>query len=141
MSLDPENPVALAQELIRCESVTPEDDGALDLLQQTLESLDFDCKRLSFQEPGTEKVDNLYARRGDREPNFCFAGHSDVVPTGDKDSWIKYPFSGDIDDGYLHGRGAADMKSAIACFMNASQRFINDNGKEKNFNSEICKYK
>ena len=76
-------PLALACALIRCESVTPADGGALDVLQGALETLGFTCHRLPFEEPGTAPVDNLYARRGEGRPNFCFAGHTDVVPVGD----------------------------------------------------------
>ncbi len=109
------DPVALAQELIRCPSVTPVDAGALDKLQDVLEELGFSCRRLPFGD-----VDNLYAKLGDDAPNFCFAGHTDVVPPGD--GWRHDPFAATIDNGTLYGRGAADMKSAIAAFVAAAQR-------------------
>ena len=109
------DPVALAQDLIRCPSVTPMDAGALDILQSVLEELGFSCRRLPFGD-----VDNLYARLGDDAPNFCFAGHTDVVPPGD--GWRHDPFAAKIDNCTLYGRGAADMKSAIAAFVAAAQR-------------------
>jgi succinyl-diaminopimelate desuccinylase len=115
------DPVALAQELIRRPSVTPADAGALDVLQAALESLGFACRRLPFGD-----VDNLYARLGDGAPNFCFAGHTDVVPPGE--GWRHAPFEGVIEDGTLFGRGAADMKSAIAAFVAAAARAGKQNG-------------
>ena len=120
----PIDPVELSRRLIQCPSVTPEEGGALTLLQTVLEGLGFRCHRLLFSQPGTPDVDNLYARFGERAPNFCFAGHTDVVPTGDPDSWSSPPFAGEIRDGLLYGRGAADMKSAIAAFVSAAGRFI-----------------
>ena len=116
------HPLALARALIRCESVTPADGGALDVLQGALETLGFTCHRLPFEEPGTAPVDNLYARRGEGRPNFCFAGHTDVVPTGDRESWTREPFAGVVEDGVLYGRGASDMKGAIAAFVSAVAR-------------------
>lgn len=118
------DPVELAQALIRCRSVTPEDGGALDLLQGELEKLGFACRRLKFSEAGTPDVDNLYARIGDDPPNLCFAGHTDVVPTGPARAWSAEPFAGEIRDGMLWGRGAADMKGAIACFVAAAERHL-----------------
>ena len=117
------HPLALAQALIRCESVTPADGGALDVLQGALETLSFTCHRLPFEEPGTARVDNLYARRGEGAPNFCFAGHTDVVPTGDRTVWTREPFAAQVEDGVLYGRGASDMKGAIAAFVAAVARF------------------
>jgi succinyl-diaminopimelate desuccinylase len=116
------DPVALTQDLIRCPSVTPEEGGALDLLQEVLEGLGFTCHRLRFSDAGTPDVDNLYARLGDTKPNICFAGHTDVVPPGPVERWSSDPFSGDIRDGGIHGRGAADMKGAIACWVAAAAR-------------------
>ena len=113
------HPLALARALIRCESVTPADAGALDVLQRALETLGFTCHRLPFEEPGTAPVDNLYARRGEGRPNFCFAGHTDVVPTGDRAGWSREPFAAQVEDGVLYGRGASDMKGAIAAFVAA----------------------
>jgi succinyl-diaminopimelate desuccinylase len=113
--------LALAQALIRRPSVTPADAGALDVLQAALEGLGFACRRLPFGE-----VDNLYARLGDDGPNFCFAGHTDVVPPGE--GWRHAPFQGVIENGTLYGRGAADMKSAIAAFVAAAARVGKVNG-------------
>ena len=115
-------PLALARALIRCESVTPADGGALDVLQEALETLGFTCHRLPFEEPGTATVDNLYARRGEGRPNFCFAGHTDVVPTGERAAWTHGPFAAEVEDGMLYGRGASDMKGAIAAFVAAVAR-------------------
>lgn len=114
--------VELARELIRCPSVTPDEAGALDVLEAALDDLGFVCRRLKFSEPGTPDVENLYARRGEGAPNFCFAGHVDVVPLGDPDAWSVDPFGGEVVDGMLYGRGAADMKSAIAAFVEAVAR-------------------
>jgi succinyl-diaminopimelate desuccinylase len=116
MSLDP---IAFAQDLIRRPSVTPADEGALDLVQARLEALGFRCRRMPFAE-----VDNLYARRGTAGPNLCFAGHTDVVPAGDAAAWRHGPFSGEVVDGVLHGRGAADMKGGIAAWIAAVSRFL-----------------
>jgi len=116
------DPVALTQDLIRCPSVTPEEGGALDLLQEVLEGLGFACHRLKFSDEGTPDIDNLYARLGDAAPNLCFAGHTDVVPPGPVERWSSDPFSGEIRNGEVHGRGAADMKGAIACWIAAVAR-------------------
>ena len=122
------DPVELARRLIRCPSVTPAEAGALDLLEETLRGLGFETHRLVFDEPGAEpetpEVDNLYARLGDSAPNFCFAGHTDVVPPGDPAAWRFDPFAGELADGMLHGRGAVDMKGAIAAFIGALSRFL-----------------
>ena len=113
--------VALTQALIRCASVTPIEAGALDILEETLAGLGFACHRLPFGE-----VDNLYARFGTAAPNFCFAGHSDVVPVGDREAWSVDPFAGEIIDGALYGRGAADMKGAVAAFVTAAASYLDD---------------
>jgi len=126
-------PVALAQALIRRPSVTPADAGALDVLREALESLGFDCHVMTFSEPGTDDVTNLYARLGSGAPHFCFAGHTDVVPTGDAANWDRDPFAGDIIDGALFGRGAADMKSAIAAFVGAVAQFRTAHGAPSNW--------
>ncbi len=118
------DPLPLAQALIRCPSVTPDDAGALDVLQGALEALGFVCHRLPFGGDGRPRIDNLYARLGEAAPNFCFAGHTDVVPAGQ--GWRAEPFAGEIRDGQLFGRGAADMKGAIACFVAAVARFVAD---------------
>ncbi len=125
------DPVNFAAELIRCPSVTPSDEGALDLLEKVLTEIGFTCTRLPFQEPDTARVDNLYARLGDAAPHICFAGHTDVVPVGATDNWQKDPFSGDISDDKLWGRGAADMKGAIAAFVAATADYLSQNGKPK----------
>ena len=116
--------ISLAQNLIRCPSVTPKDAGALDVLERALAPLGFHCQRLRFEEDGTEGVDNLYARLGTTQPNLGFAGHTDVVPVGDVAAWTVDPFGGEIRDGVLYGRGAADMKSAIAAFVGACARVL-----------------
>ncbi|RMF07936.1 MAG: succinyl-diaminopimelate desuccinylase [Alphaproteobacteria bacterium] len=118
--------VALAQALIRCPSVTPMDAGALDVLQGVLEGLGFTCRRLPFDDDGAERVDNLYARLGREAPHFCYAGHTDVVPVGAREQWSVDPFEGAIRDGVLYGRGAADMKGAIACFVAALSAYLKD---------------
>jgi succinyl-diaminopimelate desuccinylase len=126
--IDPRNPVdpiELTRALIRCPSVTPAEAGALDLLQKTLEGIGFRCWRLPFQAADSVAVDNLYARWGEGAgPAFAFAGHSDVVPVGDAAGWSSDPFAAEIRDGRLFGRGAADMKAAIACFVAAAERFL-----------------
>ncbi|MEP3247684.1 MAG: succinyl-diaminopimelate desuccinylase [Sneathiella sp.] len=116
--------ISLTQELMRCPSVTPVDAGALNVLQAVLENLGFECNRLTFSDDNTPDVDNLYARFGTGAPNFCFAGHTDVVPPGDLNAWSVDPFDSVIKDGMLYGRGAADMKAAVACFAVASQRLL-----------------
>ncbi len=121
MALDP---VALAAALIQKPSVTPADAGAIPLLAQTLEGLGFACHPIEFTEAGTAPILNLYARRGTTGRNFCFAGHTDVVPPGDPKSWSIDPFGGEVTGGALYGRGVADMKGAIACFVAAAERFL-----------------
>jgi succinyl-diaminopimelate desuccinylase len=118
------DPVVLAQALIRCESITPAEAGALTLLQETLERGGFQCHRMIFSEPGTSDVDNLYARFGAQAPNLCFAGHTDVVPPGDEAAWTSPPFAAEIRNGALYGRGAADMKGAVACYVAAALQYI-----------------
>lgn len=118
--------VELARDLIRCPSVTPAEGGALGHLQKVLEGLGFVCHRLRFSDSDTPDVDNLYARFGMAAPNFCFAGHTDVVPTGPLDGWSFDPFAAEIRDGFLYGRGAVDMKSAIAAFTAAAAGAIGD---------------
>jgi succinyl-diaminopimelate desuccinylase len=125
------DPVKLAAELIRRPSVTPEDAGALDTLTTALEMVGFTCRRMPFQKPGTDRIENLYAKatrnggsRQNKPKHFCFAGHSDVVPVGRRESWSTDPFGGDVIDGRLYGRGAADMKGAVAAFAAAAGRFL-----------------
>ena len=117
------DPVEFASALIKRPSVTPADAGALDTLQSGLKSLGFVCTRYPFGE-GEARVDNLYARLGRDAPNFCFAGHTDVVPAGDESKWNQDPFAGDIKDGQLLGRGAADMKGAIAAFVGSVSELL-----------------
>lgn len=126
--MDAPDPVSLTQDLIRCRSVTPEDGGALGVLEAALTPLGFACHRLRFAEPGTAPVENLYARLGRGSPHFCFAGHTDVVPPGDAKLWRSDPFAAEIRDGVLYGRGAADMKSAIAAFVAAAARHLAEHG-------------
>ncbi len=114
------DPIELSRALIRRPSVTPKDEGALDILESALASLGFQCTRLKFAE-----VDNLYAQYGESAPHFCFAGHTDVVPPGEESAWSAAPFDADIKDDHLWGRGASDMKSAIAAFVCAAERAIN----------------
>ena len=118
------DPVELSRALIRCPSITPVDAGALDTLQRALRQLGFACERMPFAEVGMATVDNLYARFGTTGPNFCFAGHTDVVPPGDLGAWSVDPFAAEIRDGRLYGRGASDMKAAIACFVAAAACFL-----------------
>ncbi|MEQ8326244.1 MAG: succinyl-diaminopimelate desuccinylase [Parvibaculum sp.] len=122
----PYDPLDIAVDLIRCPSVTPEDGGALGVLEKWLEPLGFTCERMRFSDEGTPDVDNLYARYGSGSPHFCFAGHTDVVPVGDADAWTFDPFAADVKDGRLYGRGAADMKSAVASFAAAAERLVSD---------------
>lgn len=114
------DPVEIAQALIRCPSVTPAEGGALDYLEELLSGAGFVCTRLPFSTEGTPDVDNLYARFGRNSPNFCFAGHTDVVPPGADALWSSPPFGAEIRDGELYGRGAVDMKGAVACFAAAA---------------------
>jgi succinyl-diaminopimelate desuccinylase len=109
------DPIALTQALIRRPSVTPADAGAMDVVQAALDGLGFACRRMAV-----EGIENLYARHGTQGPNLCFAGHTDVVPVGDRAAWSVDPFEARIEDGVLIGRGAADMKSAIAAFIAAA---------------------
>lgn len=119
------DPLSLTKRLVQCPSVTPKEGGALDELEEWLKQLGFTVYRLPFQEDGTEKVDNLYAEIGNEGPNFCFAGHTDVVPPGDIKSWTYDPFEPKEENGLLYGRGVADMKGAIACFVSAVDQFLN----------------
>ncbi|MEE8333025.1 MAG: succinyl-diaminopimelate desuccinylase [Alphaproteobacteria bacterium] len=124
------NALELARALIRCPSVTPEDAGALAVLSGALEPLGFTCHRMTFSDADTPDVDNLYARLGDGGSNLCFAGHTDVVPVGDQAGWTVDPFGAEIIDGVLYGRGATDMKGAIACFVEATSRFLTRRGND-----------
>ncbi|MCK1267400.1 MULTISPECIES: succinyl-diaminopimelate desuccinylase [unclassified Bradyrhizobium] len=111
--------LSIARDLIRCPSVTPADAGALGVLEKALNAAGFTCHRVTFREPGTADVDNLFARIGTDGPHITFAGHTDVVPPGDESAWSVGAFSGEVKDGFLHGRGAVDMKGGIACSVAA----------------------
>ncbi len=117
------DPVELTRELIRKPSVTPADEGAMDVVERTLSGLGFACRRMKFGE-----IENLYARYGTARPNLCFAGHTDVVPVGDAAAWTKDAFAAEVVDGVLIGRGAVDMKSAIAAFAAAVSEAIAGGG-------------
>ena len=114
------DPTALARDLLRCPSVTPAEAGALDLIEGVLKAAGFEVHRVTFAEPGTAPVENLYARIGKASPHLAFAGHTDVVPPGEQAKWTHPPFAGEIADGTLYGRGAVDMKGAIACALAAT---------------------
>jgi succinyl-diaminopimelate desuccinylase len=117
------DPIPLARRLIQAPSVTPKDAGALDVLSEALEALGFVCQRFKFEE-----VDNLYARLGSAAPVFCFAGHTDVVPAGDDAAWSRGPFEAEIADDVLWGRGASDMKGAIAAMVAGVARHLQSQG-------------
>jgi succinyl-diaminopimelate desuccinylase len=120
--------IELTRRLIRCPSITPADGGALDLVQEVLETLGFTCHRLVFSEPGTAEVENLYARLGQEGANFCYAGHTDVVPVGEAAAWSVEPFGGELRDGWVYGRGAVDMKGSIGAFLAALAAFLERRG-------------
>ena len=132
MTIDPLN---LSQALIKCPSVTPDTGEALDVLQDILSEMGFRCEQVSFSAADTPDVNNLYAKFGHSSPNFCFAGHTDVVPVGDSEAWTVDPFGAEIKKGMLCGRGASDMKTAIACFVAAVSRFIDT--RDNNFKGSI----
>ena len=123
MSLDPVN---LASDLIKIKSITPLGQEAIDLIKSVLENRGFDCKILTFGK-GEDEVVNLYARYGKVSPNLCFAGHVDVVPEGSTEDWSFGPFSGEIINDQLCGRGAVDMKSSIATFISSAIEFLEEN--------------
>ena len=128
------NELQLAKELIRFPSVTPVDAGVMSFLEKKLKKLGFKTKILEFKEKNTKPVKNLYARLGHKSPNFCYAGHLDVVPAGNLKDWTVNPFKPSIKNGHLIGRGANDMKSSIAAFVTAVSKFIQKN---KKFNGSI----
>ncbi|WP_134497078.1 succinyl-diaminopimelate desuccinylase [Microvirga pakistanensis] len=121
------SPLSLARSLLRCPSVTPEEGGALSFIEGVLKGAGFEVHRPVFSEPGTPDVENLYARYGTGKPYLLFAGHTDVVPPGDESRWRHHPFSAEIEDGELYGRGAVDMKGGIACMIAAALAFIGEN--------------
>jgi succinyl-diaminopimelate desuccinylase len=128
------NELQLAKELIRYPSITPIDAGVMKFLEKQLKKLGFKTKILEFKEKNTKPVKNLYARLGTKGPNFCYAGHLDVVPPGNLNDWTVSPFKPAVKKGYLIGRGANDMKSSIAAFVSAVSIFVKNN---KKFNGSI----
>ncbi len=122
------DPVAIARDLIRCRSVTPAEGGALAYLQDVLAKAGCAVHRMTFAEPGTAPVENLYARIGKDKPNLVFAGHTDVVPPGEEAAWRHPPFAGEVEGGMLYGRGAVDMKGGIACFVAAALDYLGAHG-------------
>ena len=128
------NELQLAKELIRFPSVTPADAGIMSFLEKKLKKLGFKTKILEFKEKNTKPVKNLYARLGTKGPNFCYAGHLDVVPAGNLNDWTVNPFKPSVKNGHLIGRGANDMKSSIAAFVAAISNFTLNN---KKFNGSI----
>jgi succinyl-diaminopimelate desuccinylase len=120
--------LSIARDLVRCPSVTPADAGALGVLETLLQASGFEVHRVTFGEPGTADIDNLYARIGAGAPHITFAGHTDVVPPGDEAAWSHGAFSGEVKDGYLYGRGAVDMKGGIACSVAAVLAYLRDHG-------------
>src|SRR5438309_6577969 len=120
--------LSIARDLVRCPSVTPADAGALGVLENILNSAGFEVHRVTFGEPGTSDIDNLYARIGNSTPHITFAGHTDVVPPGDESAWSHGAFAGEVKDGYLYGRGAVDMKGGIACSVAAVLQHLADHG-------------
>ncbi len=129
------NPIKLTQALVKCQSITPKDDGALIVVQDHLSSMGFDCSPLLFSGNGSYEVKNLFATIGSDGPHLAFAGHTDVVPPGNESSWKHPPFSAIIEGDKLYGRGTEDMKSNIACFISATEKFLKKNG--KNFGGKI----
>ena len=128
------NELQLAKELIKFPSVTPVDAGIMKFLEKKLKTLGFKTKVLEFKEKGNKPVKNLYARLGNTGPNFCYAGHLDVVPAGNLNDWTVNPFKPSVKKGYLIGRGANDMKGSIAAFVSAVSNFIVD---KRKFNGSI----
>jgi succinyl-diaminopimelate desuccinylase len=128
MTLPAPDALSIARDLLRCPSVTPADAGALGVLENILKAAGFETHRVTFGEPGTADIDNLYARIGDSAPHITFAGHTDVVPAGDEAAWSHGAFSGDVKEGILYGRGAVDMKGGIACSVAAVLQYLADHG-------------
>ena len=121
----------IARDLIRCASVTPADEGALDVVARYLKTAGFACERVAFSAPGTPDIDNLYARIGTASPCLMFAGHTDVVPPGDAAQWRFPPFSAKVADGQLWGRGAVDMKGGLAASIAGALAYLRDHGAPK----------
>lgn len=120
------DPIAIAQALIRCRSVTPDEGGALDYLGDLLSRAGFEVHRQKFASPGFPEIDNLFAKIGSGRPHLVFAGHTDVVPPGREANWSEPPFGGVLKDGKLYGRGATDMKGAVAAFAAAALDFVGE---------------
>jgi succinyl-diaminopimelate desuccinylase len=120
--------LSIARDLVRCPSVTPLEAGAFAVLENLLKASGFEVHRITFSEPGTADVENLYARIGNGAPHITFAGHTDVVPPGDESAWTCGAFSGEVKDGFLYGRGTVDMKGGIACSVAAVLQYLADNG-------------
>ena len=127
--------ISLTQALVRCPSITPKDKGALGIVEKYLKLIGFKSKKLTFNQEGSYEVNNLFASIGKNGKHLAFAGHTDVVPPGEEASWTYPPFSGTINNGRLYGRGSEDMKSSIACFISATNNFIEKYG--KNFGGKI----
>jgi succinyl-diaminopimelate desuccinylase len=127
LPFNPFDPIALTQALIRCASVTPHEGGALTLVASVLARAGFTVERPVFSQDGTPDVENLYARFGTTSPVFVIAGHTDVVPPGPEERWTRPPFSGAIEGGMVHGRGACDMKGGLAAMISAAITFVRDN--------------
>ena len=128
------NELKLAKELISFPSITPKDVGAISFLSSKLKLLGFKCKILEFKDKKSKPIKNLYARLGNKQPNLCYAGHTDVVPPGNIKDWTVNPFKPVVKRNYLIGRGANDMKSSIACFVSAVDKFLKEKPK---FNGSI----
>ena len=128
------NELQLAKELIKFPTVTPIDAGIMKFLEKKLKTLGFKTKILEFKEKNSKPVKNLYARLGNKGPNFCYAGHLDVVPAGNFKDWTVNPFKPSVKKGHLIGRGANDMKSSIAAFVSAVSNFV---GNKRKFNGSI----
>ncbi len=128
------NELSLSKNLIKFPSVTPIDAGAIGYVSKTLRALGFRCKILEFKTGKGKPIKNLYAKLGNKRPNLCYAGHTDVVPPGNLKDWTVNPFKPNIKNGYLIGRGANDMKSSIACFISAVSHFLKNN---PNFSGSI----
>ena len=128
------NELHLSKELIRFPSITPIDAGAINFLSKKLKKLGFNCKILEFKDKKSKPIKNLYARIGNKRPNLCYAGHTDVVPPGNYQDWSVNPFKPTVKKNYLIGRGANDMKSSIACFVAATIKFLQKN---RRFNGSI----
>ena len=128
------NELQLSKDLIRFPSITPIDAGAINFLSKKLKKLGFNCKILEFKDKKSKPIKNLYARIGNKRPNLCYAGHTDVVPPGNYQDWSVNPFKPTVKKNYLIGRGANDMKSSIACFVAATSKFLQKN---RRFNGSI----